>query len=235
METLFSFYEEVLISKDFYNTLKHLINKYPEEFNNKLLLENNSINHFIELPSNEIIVKNDDLRIDMPILLGNSYAKERIMVIGLEPRHTDNFYNIISRNNNVFATPFGIDKWYSKSKQNIYGSAFKKYLIENRLFLFTDFVKEYKIIKHDNKKINDLNARNNFQYLFDSKYKKILEQEIQIFKPNLIIGLGKGDISRKVDKSFLNKHNIAVICHPSNGNFKKMQLEIETLLNQVII
>jgi hypothetical protein len=57
-----------------------------------------------------------------------------------------------------------------------------------------------------------------------------LEEEIKIFSPTLIIGLGKGDISRKVSKTWLNEFNVKVISHPTNGNFNRMQSELTEIL-----
>ncbi len=132
--------------------------------------------------------------------------------------------------NKVFATPFGIDKWYSKSKQSVYASAFEKFLKLDALFLFSDFVKEYKVVDASKKASNDQQARSNFKNLLDNKYKSILEEEIKIFAPTLIIGLGKGDISRKVPKTWLNEYNVKVISHPTNGNFNRMQSELAEIL-----
>jgi hypothetical protein len=132
--------------------------------------------------------------------------------------------------NKVFATPFGIDKWFSKSKQSVYASAFEKFLKLDALFLFSDFVKEYKVIDASNKASNDQLARINFKTLFDNKYQTILEQEIKLFEPTLIIGLGKGDISRKVSKNWLSEYNVQIISHPTNGNFNRMQSELAEIL-----
>ena len=60
-----------------------------------------------------------------------------------------------------------------------------------------------------------------FSRYLNSKYLAILEKEISIFKPNLIIGLGVGDIKKKVDKSIIEKYKINVMSHPTNGNINK--------------
>ena len=112
----------------------------------------------------------------------------------------------------------------------IYASAFENFLKLDALFLFSDFVKEYKVIDALKKTSNDQQARSNFKTLFDNRYKSILEQEIKLFEPTLIIGLGKGDISRKVPKTWLNEHNVKIISHPTNGNFNRMQSELAEIL-----
>ena len=119
---------------------------------------------------------------------------------------------------------------YSKSKQSVYASAFEKFLKLDALFLFSDFVKEYKVVNTSKKASNDQQARSDFKTLLDDKYKLILEEEIKIFAPTLIIGLGKGDISRKVPKTWLNEYNVKVISHPTNGNFNRMQSELAEIL-----
>ena len=75
-------------------------------------------------------------------------------------------------------------------------------------------------------------TRSNFKTLLDDKYKSILEEEIKIFEPSLIIGLGKGDISRKVPKNWLSKYDVKVISHPTNGNFNRMQSELAEILKE---
>ena len=229
MNKLYQFYEYELGGNGFYSVLK---NKTKESYN---LFNQNIIHTSIDsitstLKSDLPKVNNGDIRIDMPILCGNLKSKRKILFLGLEPRHTDDFYNIMKIDNKVFATPFGIDKWYSKSKQSVYASAFENFLKLDALFLFSDFVKEYKVFDASKKASNDQQARTNFKTLFDNKYKSILEQEIKIFEPTLIIGLGKGDISRKAPITWLKEFNVNVISHPTNGNFNRMQNELSAIL-----
>jgi hypothetical protein len=235
MKVLLKYYEDELKASNFYSLLNQKLQLSPSEYNSRLNLIEEQI--AVKNPENALIsdkealeVKNGDLRIDMPILLGNTNAKQRILVLGLEPRHTNNFYNIMKNGKKVFATPFGIDRWFSKSKQSVYGSAFDKFLTPDRLFLFSDFVKEYKVIDSTVKSKNDQEARQNFKMLFDRNYKSMLEEEIEIFKPTLVIGLGKTDISKKIPKIWLDKFNVNVISHPTNGNFNRMQVAMKEIL-----
>jgi hypothetical protein len=228
MNELLSFYENELGAKDFYSVLKEKSKESPNFFNPKIVF--NNIGSSAKVISDFPKVNSGDVRIDMPILCGNIKSKFKVLFLGLEPRHTDDIYNIMKIDNNVFATPFGIDKWYSKSKQSVYASAFEKFLKLDALFLFSDFVKEYKVVDASKKASNDQQARSNFKTLLNDKYKSILEEEIKIFEPSLIIGLGKGDISRKVPKTWLNEHNVKVISHPTNGNFNRMQSELAEIL-----
>lgn len=229
MNKLLSFYENELGAKDFYNILKEKSKESPNLFNQNIVYQNSDssttkLNY--DLPK----VNNGDIRIDMPVLCGNINSKRKVLFLGLEPRHTDDLYNIIKIDSKVFATPFGIDKWYSKSKQSLYASAFEKFLKLDALFLFSDFVKEYKVVDTLKKTSNDQQARSNFQSLFEKRYSKILEKEIKLFEPTLIVGLGKGDIARKVDKRWLKKYNIEIVSHPTNGNFNRMQSELAEIL-----
>lgn len=230
MKQLYEFYENTLGAIGFYKHLAQRLQDYPNLYNKQLSLES--------LPSNDytvndlnIIVEKGDSRFDMPLAIGNSSAKERILILGLEPRHTDDFFNITRVGTKVFASPFGIDRWYATSgKKNYYGTAFADFFSPNRIFLFSDFVKEYKVYDPNDKEQNSEYARNDFKNLFDHSYKSILEKEISIFKPTLIVGLGKVDILKKVDKSFLEEHSINVISHPVNGNMNRMKLAMHKLL-----
>jgi hypothetical protein len=231
MQNLLNLYENELGAVGFYNVLANEIQNSPNLYNKKgiflgdLLAQKKVLSDQIKP-----IVNKGDTRIDMPILSGDVNSKERILILGLEPRHTNDFYNIMKVSNKVFATPFGIDRWYSDSKQSIYASAFEKFSKNDRIFLFSDFVKEYVVTDPNQKSINDQNARQNFEKLFNEKYKSLLEEEIEIFKPKIIIGLGKTDISKKVPKSWIEKYNVNIIAHPTNGNYAKMQKAMTELL-----
>ena len=231
MRKVYEFYENTFDSKGFYNCLAQKIKDNPAQYNERLSRDLIVQNDSYKFQDSNIIVKKGDTRFDMPISMGNSTAKERILVLGLEPRHTDDYFNIMRVGNNVFATPFGIDRWYAASgKKIIYGTAFADFFNGNRFFLFSDFVKEYKVSDPNNKIGNSKDARNDFKSLFENKYKDILENEISIFKPTLIIGLGKTDISKKVNRSFLDKYKIHVISHPTNGHFHKSKQALSNLL-----
>ena len=229
MDKLYKFYEKELFGNGFYSLLMHKTKESTNQFNQNIVF-NNTDSSISKVSSDVPKVNNGDIRIDMPILCGNIKSQRKVLFLGLEPRHTDDIYNIMKIDNKVFATPFGIDKWNSKSKQSIYARAFEKFLKLDALFLFSDFVKEYKVVDPSMKASNDLQARDNFKNLFDNKYRSILEQEIKLFEPTLIIGLGKVDISRKVPKTWLNEYNVKVISHPTNGNFNRMQSELSEIL-----
>lgn len=128
MRELYEFYENTLGSVGFYYELAYKIDANPGLYNEHLLLD--YTNGKANQDNSDIVVVRGDIRFDMPIAIGNSSAKERILILGLEPRHTDDFFNLMRVGNRVFATPFGIDRWYSKSRKgNYYGTAFAEFLL----------------------------------------------------------------------------------------------------------
>jgi hypothetical protein len=214
MEHLYSFYEDVLQAEGFYKELKR-----QSEMSNDLRGSNENI-----------LVRTKDVRMDMPFLCGDFKADTRVLVLGLEPRHTDDLFNIFRVENRVYGTPFGVDRWYTSRNKGVYASAFKPFLSDSRLFLFSDFVKEYKVLDPSNKSVNDSYARESFQVNFEEKYRSILEKEIDLFSPDIIIALGKTDVSRKIPEAWLNNYGIRVIHHPVSGNFKRMQDGMKLIL-----
>lgn len=231
MKKLLSFLESELDAIGFYNSLAVAIKKVPNSYNNKSLFLGETV-VFKEgiSETKKPIVQKGDIRIDVPVLIGDVKSKHRVLILGLEPRHTDDVFNIMKVGNKVFATPFGIDRWYSDSKQGVYASAFERFLSSDKLFLFSDFVKEYWVADPGLKGKNDELARENFKQLFDKKYRLLLEKEIELFEPTMIVALGKVDISKKVPKSWLEKYNVQVIAHPTNGNYKRMQTAMMNLM-----
>lgn len=229
---IYKFYEEKLGGHDFYSSLKKKRDLNPELYN-RLILIPDEICYPISAIIDNTDVKPGDLRIDMPILIGSIKPKVRILILGLEPRHSDDFYNVHKKDKTVFATPFGIDRWYAGVKQNIYASAFNNYLAPDRLFLFSDFVKEYKVIDPNNKNKNSSYARDSFKHLFQSKYQELLTEEIKLFAPDIIIGMGKVDISNKVPKDFIKENKINIISHPINGNYPRMIKGMEEIFNSL--
>ena len=143
MIKLLSFLESELDAIGFYNSLAVAIKKVPNSYNNKSLFLGETV-VFKEgiSETKKPIVQKGDIRIDVPVLIGDVKSKHRVLILGLEPRHTDDVFNIMKVGNKVFATPFGIDRWYSDSKQGVYASAFERFLSSDKLFLFSDFVKQ---------------------------------------------------------------------------------------------
>ena len=88
MKELYEFYESALDSKGFYNRLAQRIKDNPGLYNERLLLESANLPATVKKANVDITVKKGDSRFDMPLAIGNSSAEERILVLGLEPRHT---------------------------------------------------------------------------------------------------------------------------------------------------
>lgn len=175
-----------------------------------------------------------DVRIDLPVWFGNlNTAKKRIIVFGLEPRDTNSSFNIEKVGKNVFATPFGIDRWNFKSSikykpQNKYYRVFKDFISnDDNFILFSDIVKEYQVIskKNENGK-NDKTARELF-FTKAANSLAYLTEEIRLVNPTHIITLGNDSFE------FLSKYfnEITIrLRHPSNGGEK---IAIEQL-NKII-
>ena len=231
MDELYQFYEKSLGATGFYQCLKKRVTREPVSHNPFLILpDEEDPTQGFENPGQ---VEPDTLRLDMPVMIGSQDARERVLILGLEPRHSDDFYNILKQGNRVYGTPFGIDRWYSGAKQNIYPKAFAPYRSVDRLFLFSDFVKEYWVKDPESKEENSELARSRFGPLFVSKYRDFLEREIAIFQPNTIIGLGKIDISKKIPRDFIKDYGIHVVSHPIQGNYPKMKKSLDGIFGLI--
>ena len=231
MDSLYQFYEKSLGATGFYQCLKKRVTHEQALHNQLLILPDEEYPDQGSEPPGQ--VERDTLRLDMPVMMGSQESSERVLILGLEPRHTNDFYNILKRGNLVYGTPFGIDRWYSSAKQNIYPKAFHPYLSADRLFLFSDFVKEYLVIDPKSKVENSELARSRFESLFKSKYRDILEREIAIFRQDIIIGLGKIDIGKKIPIDFIRDYRIKVVSHPIQGNYPKMKKSLNEIFGLI--
>jgi hypothetical protein len=60
----------------------------------------------------EINTEAGDIRVDLPIWIGNyDLSIFKIVFMGLEPRDSNNKYNIEKVENFVFGSPFGVELW----------------------------------------------------------------------------------------------------------------------------
>jgi hypothetical protein len=176
-----------------------------------------------------------DSRIDLPVWFGNiNNAKKRIIVFGLEPRDTNSNFNVEKVGKNVFATPFGIDRWNAQSSikykpQNKYYRVFQDVITNNENFiLFSDIVKDYQIIskKNENRK-NDKTARELFFKKATNSF-SFLQEEISIINPTHIITLGID--SYEFLRQYYNEITIR-LRHPSNGGEKIAIEELKKIFN----
>ncbi len=72
----------------------------PSEYNTLIILpdgNNDLINNLSRKFAgicDDVRVSQGDVRIDMPVLIGSLRPAVRILILGLEPRHSDDFYNV---------------------------------------------------------------------------------------------------------------------------------------------
>ncbi len=160
-------------------------------------------------------VNEGDIRVDLPIWFGNdSDSSYRIMILGREPRHSNDKFNIVrdELNKVVFATPFGIELW---SERNKYYRSFKCLFERKDLFIyFTDVVKYYHVL--DSKEASDKVAKKNFWHEASNNQDKLnfLKQEIDILKPNVIVALGN-DCARFLTMHFAQYYYVFPVVHPN--------------------
>ena len=214
----------------FYDILLSKINSNSNEFiqSQRFLYGFKKNNSFRENIINSITREASDLRIDVPVWFGDiSNSKNRILVFGREPRDTDPIFNIEKIGRNVFATPFGIDRWnimssVKKKPQNKYYRVFNNLVSdENNFVVFSDVVKDY---------LDDFSAKRTF---FEKANKEILfiKKEIYLIKPTHIITLG--DYSYKFINKYFGNYKILRIRHPSHGGEKEAISQLSQLvLNQ---
>ncbi len=234
---------------DHYRKLK-IPNNYYENIRSKVFTDSNeyiSSDRFLDgvpistnpYTTSAIDTSIGDVRIDVPVWFGNlANTKLKVVVIGLEPRDTNSNFNLDRSGNNVFASPFGVDRWNENSSikrkpQNKYLRVFGNHIENDDLFLlFTDFVKEYKVLNKNNKRENDLEARNNFINL-SSKWRPFIEREIEITSPDAIVVLGNEayNVAKKV--LFKYRETLKGIRHPAQGGEKQSKLEFVQLINSL--
>lgn len=205
MKEIIELYKERYPFQDFYPKAYSLIKN--NKFISNVLFETDNF----EFKNEQIDTTNGDIRVDLPIQIGNLNAKNRILFLGLEPRDTDKKYNIEKNQKFVFGTPFGIEFWNDKNK---YYKTFKK-TIENgdNFCYFTDVVKSYEVKK--TKGEADKYARKNFwKKAAENDNIDFLNKEISILNPTLIIGLGN-DSFNFLNNHFGKKFNVKKVIHPA--------------------
>jgi hypothetical protein len=173
-----------------------------------------------------ILTKAGDIRVDLPIWFGDSSAKTKIIVVGLEPRDTDKsgHLNIERIDNYVFGTPFALER-----PKGPYHTAFQELINASNAFLyFTDVVKTYQVESSGDKAADDRIARKSF-WGKAQKGKAFFLEELQTIAPTKIIALGNDSFS------ILNKHlgetfDIQKVRHPSQGCAKLAREQLKVIL-----
>ena len=204
------------------NQIKRLYRKnYPFEEYYELvqsILEKNAFIPKTRLSDGKRAIRNGgisavsgDIRVDLPIWIGDVSNNSRMIFLGLEPRDTADKYNIEKKGNFIFGTPFGIEFWNDKNK---YYKSLKSVLKQNDLFIyFTDVVKHYEVKATKNE--SDQNARANFWAKAALKENiDFLDQEFSLINPTHVIALG-GDSFKFLNHHFGEKWNIIKVIHPA--------------------
>lgn len=225
---------------DYYETVKARCRSNPAEYiQNPGFLHGITARGQAEVESQHVEVTADDVRIDAPVWFGDlEKATERIVIIGYEPRHTDNRFNIVRSGKKVFGCPFGADRWNYKSSikykpQNHYLRALEPMLLLNHFILLTDAIKEYLVV-HENSAKNDELARDRFSFAEGrNEGKDLLSEEIKIVAPTLILTFGRG-VEAVVRKWFPGDcPRKEYIRHPAQGGSKKAKDQIADVLSKM--
>jgi hypothetical protein len=165
-----------------------------------------------------------DIRVDLPIWFGAGNSSKRFMVIGMEPRNTDEegYLNIERVDRLVYGTPFALERPGGK-----YHSALDGLIESSDCFVYlTDVVKEYEV--GDSKADSDKIARLTFREKALST-RSFLLKELSIIKPTHIVALG--DESHKLLSEILGQgYAVRKIRHPSQGGSRKAREQLATML-----
>lgn len=233
IESLLNHYKQKFHFEKFYDNLLYNISTYPENhIDSKTFLLGYkpmiSVTH--DIPN--IITNSGDNRVDLPVWFGDPNSKNKLVIIGLEPRDTDESgrLNIDRVGNNVFATPFALER-----PRGPYYSAFKDLMNNGHSFVFfTDVVKAYAVIEKGNKKINDEYARQSFQKNA-ADGKSFLLNELEIINPSKIIALGNKsfDFIKKLLKDKYEIEKIEKVRHPSYGGAIKARQKLSAILEKM--
>ncbi len=184
-----------------------------------------------------ILIQIGDTRIDLPIWFGGIVESQiKVVVLGREPRHNHNRYNIERSGRNVFGTPFGIEFW---SERNKYFRSFQSIISNPKIFTyFTDVVKHYNV--NESKFKSDKEAKREFwrKAELDQDNLALLRFEINQINPDLIVGLGV-DCNAFLEKHFSCSYYILKLNHPNARQDKRTGLnaweKIDQELKNVII
>jgi uracil-DNA glycosylase len=210
-------------AEDDVNLYPNVLNQRYEDMRNNLNSENHKKEAYIE---GNLSVKKDKLCVegkiavglDLPVLIGNPNADNRIMVISQDPRRNEDEMDFPTNKGHdccALSTPFGWhnEDWREK-KSNLVTQIFSDILKEidysKYCFYFTDFYKFTKVnIKGQPHIIDNIN---------EDTYKISLDNEIEQL-------LGKGSCYIKIIT--LGKKVSDILC-PKDYNYKKKNFLIES-------
>ncbi|WP_417444003.1 uracil-DNA glycosylase family protein [Joostella sp.] len=135
------------------------------------------------------------LGIDFPYWFGNISAKKRIMVIGIDPLRNENVFNKVKadKNNDVLiGTPYALHSIKMREGRTRPYWEFINSLSQDHFVYLTDIYKTFFYTDSSKKERSYVYYKQHPSKL--SSIKNILEQEIELLKPDLIITLGKESI-----------------------------------------
>jgi len=230
IETLLNLYRQQFPFDRFYDNLLYNISAYPKYHiasQNFLAGYRPKTKIAEDIPL--ILTKSGDIRVDLPIWFGDPCAKNKIVVVGLEPRDTDKsgHLNIERVENFVFGTPFALEH-----PKGPYYSAFREVTeASDTFFYFTDVVKTYQVGDSCSKSTDDKIARQTF-WKKAHEGKAFLLEELQIIEPDNIVALGNDSFS------FLNEllgatYNVRKVRHPSQGGARIARQQLAALLQSL--
>lgn len=192
--------DEILTS--FYQFIK---NEFEGKSNNLKLQE---INFETILP--EVENKNEltSFGIDLPVWFTSDKSEKKIMILAMDPLRAKDPENssIVS-----FNSPFTIHK---KTKNNYFPSIFSL-TYDFDLYITDVFKVFYRFIENQDKLSNQ-----DKNFIINKLHTDLLEKEIEIFKPNLILCLGKHSINSLaiIDQSI--KPNPSIVSELKKYSFK---------------
>lgn len=135
------------------------------------------------------------LGIDFPYWFGNISAKKRIMVIGIDPLRNENVFNKVKadKNNDVLiGTPYALHSIKMREGRTRPYWEFINSLSQDHFVYLTDIYKTFFYTDSSKKERSYVYYKQHPSKL--SSIRNILEQEIELLKPDLIITLGKESI-----------------------------------------
>jgi hypothetical protein len=132
------------------------------------------------------------LGIDFPNWFGNVWAKKRIMVIGIDPLRNEKVFNEnnADKNNNVLiGTPYALHSSKMREGRTRPYWEFINSLSKNHFVYLTDIYKTFFYTDSSKRERSYVYYKKSVFQM--NSVRKVLEQEINLLKPNLIITLGK--------------------------------------------